>query len=975
MRRPRQNYIEIVRHFREPENDPTSAVSSRMRRAMELEPKSKDWNALLPVGSILPVVLVAPSRTGKTLELQNEARRLRAANRFAVYASAPDIVDGFLDGLDQVELKEFERWEKTPEPLELFIDAVDELHLRSRTFQNLLRTLDRKIDMSTRRVRLIISSRTGTWTPGSTQQLADFARLDEDQKPQVVTFDPLDDLALGQLATAAGVSDVDEFLGALDSEEVSSLWELCPEDIEPLALMWKADRKFGKWRELLIDRVDRSTYEAEPGRARDRQLPTAATQEGLQRIAAAMLLAKLPQVSGPFVASVATAISSRRLFNDWTSAAVIELFENHLLVHKGKDAEAAQLPVGPLYYFLAASWLAKRVQHGQDVETIRDVLLVRIYDEDHYRIPTLHQAVVGWLASELPAFRKLLLDVHPAVALFEGDPDSLTDHEIRASLRVLCERLAGRATDPGLPTPATLRKLARPSVESDVHTLLVTYRRKLTYSQHLSTIFAHLLRIAIAGRYSSCVEVALNVMLDNQRSPDLRCLAIRLVSAAGSEKQRNSLAKLIPDTQMEIRQTLLDALVSNGFAGPDLVALICRGGDVALQVQLRRVADRIALPDVQAAVANLTEGLTGEIIDARTENALRLLPQLLATWVRRQSEPSEALLHSLITVERRVGLMGAYSAASYDLAAAAKEVQAQSPLFKTLWDARIVAASQDPMNDVLLAKPAFGGPRPEDLDWLYPRLSVEHRALVIDPTWLKISEDGRKAIRETASEDLSSYLDAIDAREASYELEKQRRERLRLEARGQTRARNRELLEPRREAIASGDDIGALINAWEDVAAAPSGRVDLDLNRLRQRVGEDLVEVFRRGFVASWRKQTAELPKPGSNSYFLRFSIGLTGIDIEARAGLDFSRLTSFEAENAACYAFYELNGFPFWFDDLLRAHPAAVRAVLQAAISADWCHKGKTLGVLRFAPRSSSEVAALLSNLTFELPKKFTSS
>jgi hypothetical protein len=100
----------------------------------------------------------------------------------------------------------------------------------------------------------------------------------------------------------------------------------------------------------------------------------------------------------------------------------------------------------------------------------------------------------------------------------------------------------------------------------------------------------------------------------------------------------------------------------------------------------------------------------------------------------------------------------------------------------------------------------------------------------------------------------------------------------------------------------------------------------------------------------------------------IRYAVGLTGIDIEARAGLDFSTLSPADAENAARYACYELNGFPVWMDDLLLAHPEPVRAVLLKAVAADWKHLGKTFGVLRFATHSSDEVAAVLRDITLNL-------
>jgi hypothetical protein len=53
----------------------------------------------------------------------------------------------------------------------------------------------------------------------------------------------------------------------------------------------------------------------------------------------------------------------------------------------------------------------------------RDALLVRVFDEEHYRITAAHREVIGWVASEVPAFQAMLVGKHAHIVLYEGDPD------------------------------------------------------------------------------------------------------------------------------------------------------------------------------------------------------------------------------------------------------------------------------------------------------------------------------------------------------------------------------------------------------------------------------------------------------------------------------------------------------------------------------------------------------------------------
>jgi len=964
-----ETYVSITRHFRDDGTEPRSWLTRRMMRSSGVG-APLDWDALLAVGATLPLVLVAPTRTGKSTELRHQASKLRRQGRCAVYADATAIVDGGLDGgLDGDDRAEYERWKRLPDHLVLFVDAIDELHLQKRQLQDLLRRLTRDIDIASRKVRFVLSSRTGTWTDFSTQRLGAFARLQGDDKPRVVTFEPIDDDALRQLARAAGVTDIDAFVRAFEDEEVGTLLELRPEDVRYLAKMWMEARRFGRWSDLLTSFVDASSHETEAGRAQSRLLTTLDARKGLRRIAAAMLLTKLPQITVPIVAGVATAISSRRLFDDWTSAKILELFENPLLVHKGKDLEAAQLPDGTLYHFLAAQWLADRVHAGQDVESIRDALLVKVFDETAYRIPAAHHAVVGWVASEVPAFRRMLLTEHPAVALYEGDTDKLTDGEIRTALQPLCAQLAAGLIPWLWPSPATARKLARPGVEADVQRLLADYAQRASAGDiGACTAVRHLLRLAAAGPFTSCLGDATKLALHPKLDAGVRSKAINVVAGTGTMLQRAVLRTLAPDTTPGIQSALLEAFVAEGMAGPELVQIICRGGDDGFSFALRAIADRVALADIDAAVTLLTGTLARAVIDAATGTAFDIAVVLLGARLRRRTEPAPFLIDALCAVERHA-VHNVQYLSSTDRDKLTADVQSTTEFRRALWDARIAAASEDPAMFSLMSNPIFGGASPDDLDWLF----AKHESgtglwFVIEAEWNRLSQSDRATVLATASPEFRAEVEAIAAREVARQRHDRAREAARKRKEGRDRRANIRAIEPRRSAIESGDELGALIAAWQHVDDKVETRGDLDLNRLRLQVGDEYVEVFRRGFVTCWRKQDVPLPTPGSNQRLIRCAVGLTGVDIEARAGLDFSTLSPVDADKAARYAFYEINSLPFWFAALLRAHPDAVQSVLREAISADWRCAVSTHGVLRFASRGAPEVADVLRAIALDL-------
>ena len=83
--------------------------------------------------------------------------------------------------------------------------------------------------------------------------------------------------------------------------------------------------------------------------------------------------------------------------------------------------------------------------------------------------------LVGWVASEVPDLRKVLLDEDPIVLLYEGDPSRLGTEEIAMGLRKMAT-IAATSGDWPWPTPGTVRRLARPELQDAVLALLQAYR-------------------------------------------------------------------------------------------------------------------------------------------------------------------------------------------------------------------------------------------------------------------------------------------------------------------------------------------------------------------------------------------------------------------------------------------------------------------------------------------------------------------
>ena len=556
------------------------------------------WSSLLgqtdpPTAS---VVLLAPSGSGKSTEFQQQTERLRASGDMAVYCEAAAVAElGFEQALSAQDRNALDAWTRSSARLTLFVDAVDELHLRQRHLRDVLRRLEAGLDLSRGTVLPVFSARNGSW---STEYTAHVKRLlrrssgDPDPRVRTVTFEPIDQDAMRALVTAAQVADVDAFIRAFDEDELDALVDLRPCDVSLFVDHWNRRKGFGRWTEILEGFVNSSLEDPSLDREWKQTLPTVDARHALKRIAAATMLIKVPHITLPSSASSLGAIRSRRLFDDWPASRLSELFECPLFIHKGTDA--VQLPQGALSHYFAARWIADRAEKGWDPEAITSAIFVKVFDDDRVHLPDAKRAAAGWAAPYVEEVRSRLLAHHPQVLLYEGDPARLEDGDIKKGLTALMERIAEHGRDPS-PTFATLKRLARPTLEQHVYSLLDEYKG-------VSAGERHLLRFAEVGRYRSCLRRAKEVAAQDGADSLARCAAISMIGSVGDPGDKAALKSLTSDADPHVRAQLLTALVPTAMSGPDLISFLVMGGEHDFAYYLSRVADQIGIADLDAVI-------------------------------------------------------------------------------------------------------------------------------------------------------------------------------------------------------------------------------------------------------------------------------------------------------------------------------------------------------------------------------------
>ncbi len=196
--------------------------------------------------------------------------------------------DGLRESLDRPSADAFDQWLSDTTSAVLFLDAVDEVYLRQRKFRDVTRRLAKEIDFATRDIQIVLTVRNGAWSMADRNDLTDLLRPRKaDPTIKVVTFEPIDADALGALARAAGVKDVDAFLRRFEEDELYNLLDLRPCDAQLFVNYWNKHGAFGTWTQILADFLETSFVEANPVHQSNQELSFEQGSGALRRIAAA----------------------------------------------------------------------------------------------------------------------------------------------------------------------------------------------------------------------------------------------------------------------------------------------------------------------------------------------------------------------------------------------------------------------------------------------------------------------------------------------------------------------------------------------------------------------------------------------------------------------------------------------------------------------------------------------------------------
>lgn len=344
---------------------------------------------------------------------------------------------------------------------------------------------------------------------------------------------PFDEGQVRRFAQHRGAADVDALLKAV-REAGAQPFIARPLDVEWLLEYWADHKALGTWEQLVERTISKRLADSKPGSRPPSVLERDKAREGLRRLAAVAILSGRWSFLIPGERysdeSRSDTLEPREILTDgWSDRDIRELLTT--AVFDESTYGSVRLHHRAAQEYLAAEWLRDQLRRGLTHREL-DCLLFRMIGE-HRFVPNHLLATAGWLAVWHEHTREQLIDVAPEILMEYGDPGSLP---AEARARVLI---------------AYLNRYSKQARRYDVFdgTSLARFAPVLgdSVKQHLARIdlpeeaIEFLLELVEHGKLTACCQEAVAWAIDTTATSRIRRVALRAVSAIGSDSDKQYL--------------------------------------------------------------------------------------------------------------------------------------------------------------------------------------------------------------------------------------------------------------------------------------------------------------------------------------------------------------------------------------------------------------------------------------------------
>ena len=583
-------------------------LNRRFSRLTEKELRDVDVLVALDEHDLLPsmgwsdlfkcwrVVLLAEAGSGKSAEIRAQSKRLSRDGIDAFVIALESLAGGIDTSFGSIgDKNRFHAWKTRGEgPAWFFLDAVDELKLTGKKFEQALRQLSHALNGHLDRARVVVTCRPSDWRPGhdmdtlmtwlpisdgedmgdgtgSDDEGSDFgAPTDETGSTesdhggdrfdvggvQTVVLHPLNRQQIGKFVSQLGRDDADAFLNEVASQDA---WVFAhrPLDLIQLIDVWNHSGRLGTRQRQHEIYVTLKLAEEDPYRQDGTVLSDDKARLGVERLALALALTKTRTLRSPEQSLCEDRESGilvpSSILRGWTAV------ERQALLRKGLFDPATYGRVRfhhrSVQEYLAACRLRALRKKGMSAKA-----LLRLLFTDKFSLPVVFPSmrpIAAWIALWDGDVRRELVQREPEMLLSTGDPESLNLPARCGLVRELVDRYGeGGLRGLHIPTDQVLR-LAHPELASVI--------RECWYAKPTNEEVRELLILLIRfGPAKDCADLMVGVATNPEETVDLRLAAFRALLSCGKE---DVVRKLVDDMLTETSQW--PARIIHGIS-PDL---------------------------------------------------------------------------------------------------------------------------------------------------------------------------------------------------------------------------------------------------------------------------------------------------------------------------------------------------------------------------------------------------------------------
>jgi hypothetical protein len=537
------------------------------------------------------LVILSEAGSGKTAEIRNVARSLRAEGKPAFFIRLEHVPNDFEDGFEVGTFDEFQRWLESNDEGWLLLDSVDEARLRNPgDFALAIKKLGRRIATAKDRAHIIITGRTNAWRPKTdlalcvshlpftptttiTQKVAVvgsedmFAAVEtsetRDEKPhpvfKIVALDNLISAQIQVFANARGITDSKAFLEAIDRADAGSFTSR-PQDLMELTEFWLDEGRIGGRLEIMRNSIARRLEEREQGRVDAYPFAPQKALQGARLVAAATTLAQESTIRVPDGAENPTGIALQAVLPDWDDRERLTLLSRPIFDEAIYGT--VRFHHRSVREYLAAEWFAELLSRETSRRKIEALFFKNQYGLDVI-VPTL-RPILPWLAILDDKIREKLRKVAPEVIFEGGDPSRLPLETRRHILHEVCEQLASGTSGRSMTDYSAVQRFANPDLTEDVRSLL----RKYEADDELG---GFLLRMVWLGQLSGALPEAKEIALSPSAPQYPRIAAFRAVRAIGSAQDLEDIRNSFLAEATELDRDWLAELTKETAPTPDTI--------------------------------------------------------------------------------------------------------------------------------------------------------------------------------------------------------------------------------------------------------------------------------------------------------------------------------------------------------------------------------------------------------------------